>query len=158
MVAVEQNGKIYETGRNYTVAKKIEGHKGFYSLGEETDGYISKIYYKNNGYFSDKKKKLIGYLVYDYETDIITYQKYIQEQTHVYHKTDSIGINNDIISNLEVKDKILVIENNKKGKKVMYLISVRSALKHGTYVNYKNKEYELQLQVPKEKFKQVVIK
>ena len=149
---VEENGKVfeYETGRNYTVAKQIKGNYVGFSLGHSTSGYVSEILFKSNNFFEDKKPKNIGSLIYDPATDIITYFKHIQQAKHEFHKSESLGINNNILSNLCPKDKIVIIEHV-ENKKYIYSISVRKAISVASYMTFKN--YEKQAFIPKSEFK-----
>ena len=151
MVAVNRNGYIYEIGRNEIVADAIAGNKGGYKLGHYTDGYVSKIFFKSNNFFHSKEPKNIGELIYDYEKDIITYRKYINQAKHEFHRTESIGLNWDVISNLCPKDKIVIIETSDK-KRITRTISVSKALKFQDFKYFKNLGYEKQLFIPKEEF------
>ena len=149
---VEKDGKTYEyeTGRNFTIAEQIKGDYVGYKLGHTTDGYVSSIYFKNNGYFEDKEKKHIGSLMYNPDTDIVTYYKRVQQAKHEFHKSESFGINNEILSNLCPKDRIVIIECVGT-KKNVYSISVRKAISVASYMTFKN--YEKQAFIQKSEFK-----
>lgn len=151
MVAVNRNGYIYEIGRNEIVADAIAGNKGGYKLGHKTVGFVSQIMFKSNNFFHSKEPKNIGELIYDADKDIITYRKYINQAKHEFHKTETIGLNWDVISNLCPKDKILIIENC-NNKKIVRTISVSKALKFQDFKYLKSLGYEKQLFIPKEEF------
>ena len=109
--------RVYEVGRNYVIGERIKGDKGGYKLLHHTDGFTSTIYFQSNNFFHDKTPKNIGCLLYDFTNDIVTYRKYgFKTSEHEFHKTDSIGLNWDIVSNLCPKDLISVVEvqGNKK--------------------------------------------
>jgi hypothetical protein len=149
----EINGREYtfEVGRNYIVMESIRGDKGHYKIGHRYDGSTSQILFKSNT--EQDVIKVIGWLLYDFEKDIITYRKYISESVHEYHKTNSLGVNWEVISNLCPKDIIKIIVDNGK-KQVVHTISVSKALKYQDFRYYKTQGYEKQLLIPIEAFKQ----
>ena len=149
---VEENGKVfeYETGRNYTISKQIVGNHVGFSLGHSTNGYVSEILFKSNNFFDNKQPKNIGSLIYDPATDIVTYYKHIQQAKHEFHKSESLGINNLILSNMCPKDKIVIVEHV-ENKKYIHSISVRKAILCASYMTFKN--YEKQAFIPKSEFK-----
>lgn len=151
MVKIFKDGKEYEVGRNYIVGESIKGDKVGYKLAHKTDGFTSTIYFISNNFFHDKQPKNIGELHYDFTTDIITYKKFIKQQEHEFHKTDSIGLNWDIVSNLCPKDRIVIIETSNKTRFVR-TISVSKALKFQDFKYFKNLGYEKQLFIPKSEF------
>lgn len=150
----EIDGKeyIYEVGRNYIIMEAIKGDKGHYKIGHKYDGITSTIYFKSNNYL-DNEPKIIGQLLYDFDTDIITYRKYIKQATHEYHKTNSLGLNWEIVSNLCPKDYIKIIVDT-GDKKIVHTISVSKALKFQDFRYYKMQGYEKQIFIPIEEFRQ----
>lgn len=153
MVKIVKDGKEYEVGRNYVIGENIKGDKGGYKLLHKYDGFTSTIYFQSNNFFQDKTPKNIGTLSYDFTTDIVTYRKYgFKPSTHEFHKTDSIGLNWEVILNLCPKDLISVVEvqNNKK---IVRSISVSKALKFQDFKYFKNLGYEKQVFIPACEFK-----
>lgn len=140
-----------EVGRNYLIGESIKGNKGGYRLIHKTNGLVSTIFFKTNGFY-DNKEKNIGLLYYDFDNDIVTYKKFIKSHKHEFHKTDSIGLNWDIVSNLCPKDLILVVENKSK-KQLVYSISVSKALRFQDFKYFKHLGYERQVFIPKCEFK-----
>lgn len=151
MVKIIKNGYEYEVGRNYIVGESIKGEKVGYKLAHKTDGFTSTIYFVSNNFFHSKEPKNIGELLYDFNTDIITYRKFIKQQEHEFHKTESIGLNWDVVSNLCPKDRIVVIETCNK-KRITRAISVSKALKFQDFKYFKELGYEKQIFIPKEEF------
>lgn len=73
------------------------------------------------------------------------YSKKIDFEKHIFHKTNSVGINNMIISYLSDEDYIEIINKESKEK---YTINVRDARGKDEYLNFKEKGYELQYFIP----------
>ena len=141
-----------EVGRNYLIGENIKGEKDGYKLAHATDGYISTIYFVSKNFFHSKEPKKIGFLLYDFNTDIVTYKKFIKTEEHEFHTTKSIGLNWDIVSNLCPKDYILVVENT-GSKRFVHSISVSKALKFQEFKYFKHMGYEKQIFIPKCEFK-----
>lgn len=153
MATVIKDEKEYEVGRNYLIGEKIKGDKGGYKLLHQTDGFTSTIFFQSNNFFHDKTLKNIGSLSYDFTTDIVTYRKCgFKSLEHEFHKTESIGLNWDIISNLCPKDLIVVIENQ-GNKRIVRSISVLKALKFQDFRYFKKLGYEKQIFIPACEFK-----
>lgn len=138
----------FEVPQNWMVAEEIKGNYDGYKLTHDTNCYCSKIYKTNTSFYEDKKVKNIGTLIFNPETERITLYKYVNDEEHKFLKSQSYGINNEIIKHLRTFDKI-IIENNKS----KYLISVSKALKVGQYLHFD--KYELQLFIPISEFKQL---
>lgn len=150
---VDGQERIYEVGRNYLIGENVKGNKGYYKLLHKSDGFFSTIFFQSNNFFHDKELKNIGTLSYDFEKDIVTYRKYgYKPADHEFHKTDSIGLNWEIISNMCPKDLIKVISTQDK-KKIVYSISVSKALKFQDFKYFKNLGYEKQIFIPACEFK-----
>lgn len=145
------DGREYEVGRNYDVGLALKKDYGRYKLGVRLDGFKTDIIYKSNNFFESKKIRNIGTLVYDYETDIITYVKYIDD-SHIMRINNSIGLNYDVIQNLAVKDRIKIIQKSKK-ETIYRTISVRKALTYEDFKQFKSQGYERQIFVPVDDFK-----
>ena len=157
-ITKEVNGREYtfEVGRNYIVMENIRGDKGHYKLGHRYDGLVSQILFKSNNFYDDKDVKVIGWLLYDFEKDIVTYRKFINQQIHEYHKTNALGVNWEVVSNLCPKDLIKIIVDTGE-KQIIHTISISNALKYQDFRYYKTQGYEKQLLIPTEAFKQTEI-
>lgn len=149
----EINGHTYEyeVGRNYLIGESIKGNKDGYKLTHRTDGFISTIFFQTNNFFNNKEKN-IGLLCYDFDNDIVTYKKFIKQSTHEFHKSDSIGLNWEIVSNMCPKDFIIVIEDC-GNKRLIRSISVSKALKFQDFKYFKYLGYEKQVFIPACEFK-----
>ena len=156
MVKMKQiiHGREYEVevGRNYLIGESIKGEKCGYELRHSTDGITSTIHFVSKNFFHSKEPKSIGRLLYDFNTDIVTYKKFIKTEEHEFHMTKSIGLNWDIVSNLCPKDFILVVENS-GSKRFVHSISVSKALKFQDFKYFKHLGYEKQVFIPKTEFK-----
>lgn len=146
----EYNGYEYEieVPDNAIIAKKVVGNYIGYKITQSTEGYTTKLFLQNEGFFEDKDKKCIGTLIYRPETDKVVLFKKINPDEHIHIKTNSFGINNEIIKNLRTSDYIVVDDN-----KNTYCISVAKALKVGQYLHFT--KFELQLFIPIDKFKKI---
>lgn len=142
----------FTTGRNYTVGEAVKGDYDGYSLIHEHNGFKSTIFFKSKNFFN-KESKNIGVLLYDYDANIVTYKKYgFKQLEHTFHKTESMGLNWDIISNLCPKDKIL-IESKTDEKRTIFTISVSKAMKFQEFMYFKPGGYEKQIFIPISEFK-----
>lgn len=150
----EVNGRVfeYEVGRNYLIGESIKGDKGGYKLAHKTDGFVSTIFFQSNNFFHDKTLKNIGFLCYDFDNDIVTYKKFIKQSSHEFHKTDSIGLNWEVISNMCPKDFIVVVEDC-GNKRLIRSISVSKALKFQDFRYFKSLGFEKQVFIPACEFK-----
>lgn len=136
---------------NQEIAHSMAQSYNGYRIEAITEAYSTKLYKVNTSAFLPKETKLIGSLVYDTETDTITLYKYVDNNIHKFLKADSYGINNEIISRLRAKDKILISDG-----KTNYKISVRKALSVGQYLQFD--KYEKQLFIPISEFKTSEVK
>lgn len=141
----------YEIPFNQEVAHGMAQSYDGYRIEAITQAYTTKLYKVNTSAFLPKERKLIGSLVYDTDTDTITLYKFVDNDLHKFLKGDCYGINNEIISRLRAKDRVLISDG-----KVNYKISVRKALTVGKYMQFD--KYEKQLFIPIDAFKHVVIK
>lgn len=148
LVKKEINGHIYEFELldNAIIANKIKGRYLGYNLTQFTEGCVSKIYMQETGCMSSGKKKCIGTLIYNQDKEKITLYKNVNPKEHLHIKSNSYGVNSEIIKNLRTSDGIII--DDKKNK---YYISVAKALKVGQYLHFN--AYELQLFIPIEQFK-----
>ena len=151
-VLVDENGYTYEVGRNYEIMQAVKGHKGGYSIGFRYDGFTAEILFKSNNFFDDKEPKVIGRLLYNWEKDVVTYRKYIKQEAHEFHKTQSLGLNWDILSHLTPRDNILIVVDTGKSK-IVHTMSVRKALGYQDFKQFKSQGYEKQLFIPIADFK-----
>ena len=151
-VLIDERGYKYEVGRNYEVMQAVKGNKGNYSLGCHYDGFTAEILFKSNNFFDDKEIKVIGRLLYDWDKDIITYRKYIKQEAHEFHKTQSLGLNWDILSHLTPRDYIRIVVDTGKSK-IVHTMSVRKALGYQDFKQFKSQGYEKQLFIPIDDFK-----
>lgn len=151
-VLVDENGYTYEVGRNYEIMNAIKGNKGGYCIGFRYDGFTAEILFKSNNFFDDKEPKVIGRLLYDWEKDVVTYRKYIKQEAHEFHKTQSLGLNWDILSHLTPRDNILIVVDT-GNKKIVHTMSVRKALGYQDFKQFKSQGYEKQLFIPTADFK-----
>lgn len=145
LIEKEINGHIYEfeVPDNQLVAKKIAGTYTGYQLTQETEGYLSNIFMQED---CSKEVKKIGTLIYKPEHEKLTLYKHINPAEHLHLKTNSFGINNEIMKNLRASDRIVI--NDEKNK---YQISVYKALKVGQYLHFS--AFELQFFIPVKEFK-----
>lgn len=144
------NGHEYtfEVYQNWIIAQELVNQKyAGYQLKEKTNNNVTCIYKVNSKFFEKNIPKEIGKLICDIDTNRITLYKFVNLDKHYFLKSDSFGINNDILKHLRPSDYI-VIETSKKE---VYSISVQKALKVGQYLHFQ--EYELQLFVPITSFK-----
>lgn len=117
-----------------------------YKIQAKTNGYHTELYKVNTSAFLPKETKLIGTLIYNIDIDQITLYKFVDMTKHKFIKSDSFGVNNEIISRLRPKDRIFISNGE-----VNYIISVRKALTVGKYLQFD--KYEKQLFIPIEEFK-----
>lgn len=151
-VLIDEQGRQYEVGRNYEIMNAIKGNKGGYCIGFRYDGFTAEILFKSNNFFDDKEPKVIGRLLYNWEKDIVTYRKYIKQEAHEFHKTQSLGLNWDILSHLTPRDNILIVVDTGKSK-IVHTMSVRKALDYQDFKQFKSQGYEKQLFIPIADFK-----
>ena len=146
----EHNGYEYEieVPDNAIIAKKVVGNYIGYKITQSTEGYTTKLFLQNEGFFEGKEKKCIGTLIYKPETDKVILYKKIDPKEHIHIKSSSFGINNEIIKNLRTSDTILIDDT-----KNLYSISVAKALKVGQYLHFT--KFELQLFIPIDQFKKI---
>lgn len=144
------NGYEYEieVPENAIIAKKIIGKYAGFEITQHTEGYTSELYLHNTGYFESKEKKLIATLIYKPNIERVILYKHINPQEHIHIKSNSFGINNEIIKNLRTSDYIIIDDGSNK-----YKISVGNAIKKGQYLHFT--KYELQLFIPIENFKKI---
>lgn len=141
----------FEIPFNQEIAKTMEQSYYGYRIVSKTAGYSTQLFKVNTSEFLPKETKLIGTLIYDIDIDLITLYKYVDESVHKFIKSDSFGVNNEVISRLRAKDQILISNG-----KVNYKMSVRKALTVGKYMQFD--KYEKQLFIPISEFKQTEIK
>lgn len=141
------NGHEYtfEVPQNFIVAEEIKGNYDGYKIIHETNCYSSTLYKANTNFYEKKKMQNIGILVFNPETEKITLHKFVNDAEHKFLKSQSYGINNEIIKHLRTFDNIII--HNKKDK---FFISVSKALKVGQYLHFD--KYELQLFIPISEF------
>lgn len=144
---------------NIVIAQKITGLHDGYFLKAESDFNVSKIFFKTSNFF-DRHWKHIGTLIYDTETDVITYRKFgFNEKLHEFHKDGTFGLCWDVIRELRPKDRIVIEEITERPKgKNFYSISVNKILKHQSFKHFKTQGYEKQVFVPRDEFKKEWIK
>lgn len=142
------NGKEYEfeIPLNQELASSITQSYYGYRIEDKTSGYHTELYKVNTSAFLHKETKLIGTLVYNVNMDQITLYKFVDMTKHKFIKSDSFGVNNEIISRLRPRDRIFISNGE-----VNYIISVRKALTVGKYMQFD--KYEKQLFIPIEEFK-----
>ena len=147
------NGKEYtiEIPFNQEIGHSIAQSYVGYKIEAKTKAYSTQLYKVNTSAFLPKETKLIGTLIYDNQTDILTLYKYIDEKKHKFLKYESFGVNNEIISRLRAKDQILISNGD-----INFKISVRKAITVGKYMQFD--KYEKQLFIPIDEFKQKEIK
>lgn len=142
--------------RAHEIAEKIKGNYDGYKLLCSFEGNNATIYFESRNYL-DNRRKNIGTLCYNPETENITYSKYgFVSSAHEFHKADSIGICYEILKYLiPAGDCILITEKSESSIK-KYFISARKAHTFATpanFYNFKNQGYEKQVLIPKSEFK-----
>lgn len=147
----EEFFEIVERTRAHEAAESIRGKYDGYRLWCQHVEENSKIFFQSTGAFAkDKRRKYIGMLEYNKETDIITYHKTgVIESKHKLYTNDSFGICDEVFQNLKVKDQILIEE---KETNKQYSIGV-SKVSSRDYKRFKQQGFETQLFIPKEDFK-----
>ena len=141
----------FEVPFNHEIGQSIAQSYFGYKIEAETTAYATKLYKVNTSAFLPNERKCIGTLVYDNDKDTITLYKHVDNNIHKFLKSESYGINNEIVSRLRAKDRILIEDDN-----FFYSISVRKALTVGKYMQFD--KYEKQLFVPITEFKQIETK
>lgn len=136
----------FEIPFNQEIAKSICQSYYGYKIISKTKGYSTELYKVNTSIFLENEIKLIGTLIYNTEKDILTLYKFVNNNIHKFIKSDSYGINNEIISRLRAKDQIFISDGNTN-----YKISVRKALTVGKYLQFD--KYEKQIFIPIKEFK-----
>lgn len=137
---------VFEIPFNQLIAKSMANSYYGYRIEDVTEAYSTKLYRVNTSEFLPKETKLIGTLIYEADIDRITLYKFVDMTKHKFEKTESFGINNEVISRLRPKDRVF-ISNGKQN----YIISIRKALTVGKYLQFD--KYEKQLFVPISEFK-----
>lgn len=117
-----------------------------YRIETKTNGYHTELYKINTSAFLPKETKLIGILIYNVGIDQITLYKFVDMTKHKFIKSESFGVNNEIINRLRPKDRIFISNGE-----CNYIISVRKALTVGKYMQFD--KYEKQLFIPIKEFK-----
>lgn len=143
--------------RAHEIAEKIKygNHVGYqYFINHEINK--STIFFESKNYL-DNRRKNIGTLCYNPETENITYLKFgFVSASHEFHKADSIGICWDVLKKLSADgDCILITEKSETGIK-RYFISACKALRLATpenFYSFKTQGYEKQVLIPKSEFK-----
>lgn len=130
---------------NQEVAKSMEQNYYGYKIVSKTAAYSTKLYKVNTSAFLPNETKLIGTLVYDIDGDILTLYKFVDMNIHKHIKSDSFGVNNEVISRLRPRDCILISDGERN-----YKMSVRKALTVGKYMQFDR--YEKQLFIPISEF------
>lgn len=150
IIEKEINGYTYEieVPENALIAKKIIGIYKGYVISQHTEGYNTQLFLHDINFPNQNEKKLIGTLIYKPEYERVILYKHINPQEHIHIKSQSFGINNEIIKNLRTSDYIIIDDSTN-----MYKISVGNALKKGQYLHFN--AYELQLFIPIENFKKI---
>lgn len=141
----------FEVPFNHEIGQSIAQSYYGYKIEAETTAYSTKLFKVNTSAFLPDERKCIGTLVYDNEKDTLTLFKHVDNSIHKFLKSDSYGINNETVSRLRAKDRILIEDG-----KFLYSISVRKALTVGKYMQFD--KYEKQLFVPISEFKQIETK